>query len=164
MPDLIRTGIGFDSHRFAEGRDLILGGVRIEHVAGLDGHSDADVLCHAISDALLGAVAEGDIGTHFPDTDPAWKDADSILLLRACAELVRSTDADIHNVDATVMAEAPKLAPHIRDICDSLAAALDLPADRVSVKATTLEQMGSLGRGEGIGVLAIATVSQKVAE
>ncbi len=157
---MYRNGIGFDAHRFAAGRKLVLGGVHIAHTLGLAGHSDADVLCHAISDALLGAVAEGDIGRHFPDTDPAWKDACSLHLLAEVASIVRSTDARIVNVDATVIAQRPKLAPHIDDMRANLAEAMGIPAERVSVKATTVERMGAFGREEGIGAMAIATVEQ----
>jgi len=155
---MIRTGIGFDTHRFAEGRKLILGGVEIEHAQGLDGHSDADVLTHAVIDALLGAVADGDIGTHFPDTDDTWRDADSIDLLRATC--VRLEAATIVNVDATIVAERPKLAGHIDAMRARLADAMGLEPARVSVKATTAETMGALGREEGIAAIAIATVNQ----
>jgi 2-C-methyl-D-erythritol 2,4-cyclodiphosphate synthase len=157
---MYRNGIGVDAHRFALGRKLVLGGVRIEHTMGLDGHSDADVLCHAISDALLGAVAAGDIGRHFPDSDPAWKDARSLDLLREVASIVRSTDARVINVDATVIAQRPKLAPYIGDMRANLADAMGIPAERVSVKATTVEKMGAFGREEGIGAMAVATVEQ----
>lgn len=155
---MIRTGIGFDAHRLVTGRRLILGGVKIDHPLGLLGHSDADVLCHAVADALLGSVAAGDIGQHFPDTDPAWKDANSLELLRATAAIVRGKGARILNVDATVMAEAPKLARHIAAMRGNLAGAMNVAADEVSVKATTMEGMGSLGRSEGIAVMAVATV------
>ncbi len=157
---MYRNGIGFDAHRFAPGRPLVLGGVEIEHALGLAGHSDADVLCHAIADALLGAVAEGDIGRHFPDTDPAWKDARSLDLLREVASIVRSTDARIVNVDATVIAQRPRLAPRISEMRANLAEAMGIPAERVSVKATTVERMGAFGREEGIGAMAVATVEQ----
>jgi 2-C-methyl-D-erythritol 2,4-cyclodiphosphate synthase len=155
---MIRTGIGFDAHRLVTGRRLILGGVKIDHPLGLLGHSDADVLCHAVADALLGSVAAGDIGQHFPDTDPAWKDANSLELLRATAAIVRGKGARILNVDATVMAEAPKLARHIAAMRGNLAGTMNVAADEVSVKATTMEGMGSLGRSEGIAVMAVATV------
>lgn len=157
---MYRNGIGFDAHRFAPGRQLVLGGVLIPHPMGLDGHSDADVLCHAIADALLGAVAAGDIGQHFPDTDPTWKDARSVDLLREVAAIVRSTDARIVNVDATVIAQQPRLAPHIGNMRANLADAMGIQADRVSVKATTVEKMGALGREEGIGAMAVAMVEQ----
>ncbi len=149
---MARTGIGIDSHAFAPGRRLVLGGVEIPHDAGLAGHSDADVLSHAIADALLGAAGLGDIGQHFPDTDPAWKDADSMELLRQVAGLV----GEIEHVDATVMLERPKLAPHRDAIRDSLAAVLGCT---VNVKATTGEGMGFVGRGEGAAALAVATLA-----
>lgn len=158
---MFRTGIGFDIHRFAEGRRLVLGGVEIPHAAGLLGHSDADVLCHALADALLGAVAAGDIGRHFPDTDLRWKNADSLKLLARAAEMVRERRGRIVNVDATVMAERPKLAPHIDRMCALIAAAVGLRVDAVSVKATTLERLGALGREEGIAAMAVATVEME---
>jgi 2-C-methyl-D-erythritol 2,4-cyclodiphosphate synthase len=151
-----RTGIGFDAHRFAPDRDLILGGVKIEHNFGLLGHSDADVLCHAIADALLGAVAEGDIGKHFPDTDQKWKNACSIDLLATVGNILKNKGAAINNIDATVIAEEPKLAPHIDTMRQNIADSLDLAINEVSVKATTVETMGALGRKEGIAVMAIA--------
>jgi 2-C-methyl-D-erythritol 2,4-cyclodiphosphate synthase len=156
-----RSGIGIDSHAFAPGRRLILGGVEIPHDAGLAGHSDADVLTHAVIDALLGAAALGDIGGHFPDTDPRWEGADSIELLRAVATLLAAEGYAIGNVDATVMLERPKLAPYRDAIRDRLAAALDLPTGAVSVKATTGERMGFVGRGEGAAALAIATIERR---
>jgi 2-C-methyl-D-erythritol 2,4-cyclodiphosphate synthase len=148
---MARTGIGVDSHAFAAGRRLILGGVEIPHDAGLAGHSDADVLAHAITDALLGAAGLGDIGQHFPDTDAAWKDADSIGLLRRVAALVGA----VEHVDATVMMERPRLAPHRDAIRASLEAALGCT---VNVKATTGEGMGFVGRGEGVAALAVVTL------
>ena len=157
---MIRNGIGFDIHQFADGRPLILGGVTIEGAPGLAGHSDADVLCHALADALLGAVADGDIGQHFPDTDPRWKNADSLKLLALVAQRVAAREARIVNVDATVIAERPKLSPYRDQMRERLARALRIPVDRVSVKATTMEKMGCLGRGEGIAALATAAVEQ----
>jgi 2-C-methyl-D-erythritol 2,4-cyclodiphosphate synthase len=152
----VRTGIGVDSHAFAPGRPLVLGGVEVPHDRGLAGHSDADVLTHAIIDALLGAAGLGDIGQLFPDTDPAFKDADSIALLR---EVVgRLGGAAILNVDATVMMERPRLAPHRDAIRARLAGALGIPASRVGVKATTGEGMGFVGRGEGVAAMAVATL------
>ena len=151
----VRTGIGVDSHRFAEGRPLILGGVRIEHERGLAGHSDADVLAHAIADALLGAAGLGDIGQHFPDTDPAFEGADSIALLR---DVVARLGHDVVNVDATVVMERPKLAPHRDAIRASLAQALGVAVADVNVKATTGEGMGFVGREEGVAAVAVATV------
>jgi len=158
---MIRSGIGYDSHRLEKGRRLVLGGVEVPHDCGLIGHSDADALCHAISDALLGAVADGDIGMHFPDTDPRWKDADSLRLLAQVGKRVAVADAVICNVDATIMAEEPKMAPWIDSMKQNVADALALRSDQVSVKATTMEGMGSIGHGEGIAAMAIATVMQK---
>jgi 2-C-methyl-D-erythritol 2,4-cyclodiphosphate synthase len=151
----VRTGIGFDSHRFAAGRRLVLGGVEIAHDQGLAGWSDADVLTHAIIDALLGAAGLGDIGSLFPDTDERWRDADSTALLRDVVDRVRAAGHEIVHVDATVLLERPKLAPHRRAIHDSLAALLG----SVNVKATTGEGMGFVGRGEGAAALAVATLA-----
>ena len=153
----MRTGIGIDSHRFEPGRRLVLGGVEIPHELGLAGHSDADVLAHAITDALLGAAGLGDIGQHFPDTDAVWKDADSMDLLREVVERVRATGHELVHVDATVMLERPKLAPHREAIHASLAAVLG----SVNVKATTGEGMGFVGRGEGAAALAVATIAPR---
>jgi len=141
-----------------EGRRLVLGGVEIPHGRGLLGHSDADALAHALCDALLGAAADGDIGRHFPDSDPQWKDADSLVLLAAVAARLRDAGWRIVNTDATVMAEAPKLAPHIMAMRTRLAEAMGLDAAQVSVKAKTNEGMDAVGRGEGISVMAIATI------
>lgn len=154
----MRTGIGFDTHRLVEGRKLILGGVAIPHPVGLLGHSDADVLTHALMDALLGAIADGDIGQHFPDTDPQWAGADSLALLRAVVARLAAQGWRPANVDATVLAERPKLAPHIPAMRERLADALGLPVGAVSVKATTVEGLGAIGRREGISALAVATV------
>jgi 2-C-methyl-D-erythritol 2,4-cyclodiphosphate synthase len=150
----VRTGIGIDSHRFAPGRPLILGGVEIPSDEGLEGHSDADVLTHAIVDALLGAAGMGDIGQHFPDTDERWRDADSMDLLRAVLGEVGGAGWAVAHVDVTVMLEHPRLAPHRDAIRASLAAALG----SVNVKFTTGEQMGFVGRGEGAAALAVATL------
>ncbi len=155
-----RTGTGFDAHRFAAGRMLIIGGVKINYQFGLAGHSDADVLCHAIADALLGAVAAGDIGRHFPDTDPQWKDACSLDLLKNVGDILHQKNAIISNIDATVIAEEPKFAHHINAMRQNIAKALNIATDAVSVKATTVETMGALGRKEGIA--AMATVSVEV--
>jgi 2-C-methyl-D-erythritol 4-phosphate cytidylyltransferase/2-C-methyl-D-erythritol 2,4-cyclodiphosphate synthase len=152
----MRIGVGYDSHRFAEGRPLILGGVRVPYDRGLAGHSDADALCHAITDALLGAAALGDIGRHFPDSDPAWKDADSVALLRRATGLVREAGFDIANVDAVVIAERPKLAPHADAMRARLADAMGVAVGAVSVKGKTNEGLGDTGRGEGIVVHAVA--------
>jgi 2-C-methyl-D-erythritol 2,4-cyclodiphosphate synthase len=156
-----RVGQGFDVHALAAGRKLVIGGVDIPHPKGLAGHSDADVLIHALCDALLGAAALGDIGRHFPDTDPKYKNADSRALLRAVAQKVREAGYDIANVDATVIAEAPKLAPHIPAMIANLAADLGLGAREVNVKAKTAEQLGALGRGEGIAAQAVALLVPK---
>ncbi len=154
------SGIGYDCHRFATGRRLVLGGVEVEHDRGLEGHSDADVLTHAIIDALLGAAALGDIGQHFPDTDPRYAGADSLELLRATVGLLADAGAAVSHVDATVMLERPKLAP-VRDAMrERLAAALGLDLRHVSVKATRGEGMGFVGREEGIAALAVATVNE----
>jgi len=153
-----RTGIGFDTHRLVADRRLVLGGVEIPHVLGLLGHSDADVLAHAIMDALLGAAADGDIGRHFSDKDPRWKDADSMMLLACVAKRVRSLGFAIGNVDSVVMAEAPKLAPHIPAMRARLAQAMGIPVADVSVKATTVEGLGAIGRREGISAMATALI------
>jgi 2-C-methyl-D-erythritol 2,4-cyclodiphosphate synthase len=154
-----RAGIGYDCHRLADGRRLVIGGVEIPHERGLDGHSDSDVLAHAVIDALLGAAGLGDIGEHFPDTDERWRDADSIGLLEAVVGMVAGAGLVVENVDCTVMMEAPKLAPHRQAIRASLARALGLETGRVNVKATTGERMGFVGRGEGVAALAVAAVS-----
>jgi 2-C-methyl-D-erythritol 2,4-cyclodiphosphate synthase len=156
----ITTGLGYDCHRFADGRRLVLGGVEIPGVRGLIGHSDADVLAHAIIDALLGAAALGDIGEHFPDTDERYRDADSIALLRASVALLGDRGFTIRHVDATVLIERPKLAPFRGQVRGSLADALGLAVDHVSVKATTGEGMGFVGREEGAAALAVATVER----
>jgi 2-C-methyl-D-erythritol 2,4-cyclodiphosphate synthase len=155
----VTTGIGWDSHRLVEGRRLLLGGVELPHDRGLAGHSDADVLTHAVIDALLGAAALGDIGQHFPDTDESWRDADSIELLRAVVGVIEGRGLRIAHVDTTVVMERPKLAPHRDAIRDSLAAALGVAREHVNVKASTGEGMGFVGRGEGVAALAVATVA-----
>ena len=146
----LRVGLGMDVHAFAPNRKLILGGVDIPHHQGLDGHSDADVLLHAIADALLGAARLGDIGKHFPDTDPRYKGADSIALLRHVAALVRESGWQLGNLDATVLAQAPKLAPHILQMRENIAAAIGCAVEQVSVKATTEEGLGFTGSKQGI--------------
>jgi 2-C-methyl-D-erythritol 2,4-cyclodiphosphate synthase len=161
---VIRTGIGYDSHRLAEGRRLVLGGVEIPHERGLLGHSDADVLIHALCDALLGAVADGDIGQHFPDKDLQWKNADSTVLLGRVVERLARAGWRILNTDATVVAEAPKLQPHIPAIRARLAEVMGLDASRVSVKAKTNEGMDAVGRREGISAMAVATVAREAGE
>jgi 2-C-methyl-D-erythritol 2,4-cyclodiphosphate synthase len=152
------TGIGWDSHRLVAGRPLILGGVTIPFESGLQGHSDADVLAHAVIDALLGAAGLGDIGEHFPDTDERWAGADSIALLRAVVALVAERGLAVVHVDATVVMERPRLGPYKEAIRGSLAAALGVGGDRVNVKASTGEGMGFVGRGEGVAALAVATL------
>lgn len=158
---MIRIGTGFDSHRLEEGRKLILGGVEIAHPRGLLGHSDADVIVHAIIDALLGSIADGDIGQHFPDTDPKWKGADSIELLKTAAERLKSLGWKIVNTDATVIAQEPKLEPHIQKMRERIAAAMGVEKQQVSIKAKTNEGMGALGRREGIAVHAVALVEKE---
>jgi 2-C-methyl-D-erythritol 2,4-cyclodiphosphate synthase len=154
------VGIGYDVHRFALGRALILGGVEIPHSHGLDGHSDADVLAHAIADAVLGAVGERDIGHHFPNSDESIRGISSLEILRQIAALLIRQGSRIVNVDATLIAEAPKIAPHVATMRTNLADALGIPLARVGVKATTNERMGFLGRGEGIAAMAVASVAQ----
>ncbi|HQR50194.1 MAG TPA: 2-C-methyl-D-erythritol 2,4-cyclodiphosphate synthase [Methylophilaceae bacterium] len=155
---MIRIGHGFDVHPLVAGRKCIIGGVDIPHDKGLDGHSDADVLLHAICDALLGAAALGDIGKHFPNTDPRFKGIDSRQLLRHVSALLKEKGYGVINVDATVIAEAPKLAPHIIAMCANIAADLGLAADCVNVKATTSERLGFTGRGEGIAAEAVCLI------
>ena len=156
----VATGIGYDAHRLVEGRRLVLGGVEIEHDRGLEGWSDADVLTHAVIDALLGAAGLGDVGEQFPDTDERWRDADSLELLRTVAAQVVAEGATIVHVDATVVLEAPQLAPHRQEMRGNLAAILGLALPHVNVKATRGEGMGFVGRGEGIAALAVATVER----
>jgi 2-C-methyl-D-erythritol 2,4-cyclodiphosphate synthase len=155
-------GIGYDSHRLIEGRRLVLGGVEIPHERGLDGHSDADVLAHAVIDALLGAAGLGDIGEHFPDTDERFKDADSMQLLGIVVTTVIAAGFEIVNVDCTVVMETPKLGPQRQAIRERLANALGLALERVNVKATTGEGMGFVGRGEGVAALAVASLQSAV--
>jgi 2-C-methyl-D-erythritol 2,4-cyclodiphosphate synthase len=158
---LNRIGHGYDVHRLVEGRKLILGGVDVPYEKGLLGHSDADVLLHALSDAILGAIGEGDIGKHFPDTDPAYKGADSIKLLMHVMALADGKGYRIGNVDATVVAQRPKLAPFIPQMRSNIAQALSTEEDRVNVKATTTEELGFAGRGEGIASYAVALLVKK---
>lgn len=155
---MIRVGFGYDVHRFAEGRPLVLGGVHIPHDSGLFGHSDADVLLHAVIDALLGAAALGDIGTHFPDTDPRWKNADSGQLLLDARRLVEEHGYLCGNVDATVVLERPKLRPHVDAMRANLAGGLGVDIGRVSVKATRGEGVGFVGREEGAAAYAVCTI------
>jgi 2-C-methyl-D-erythritol 2,4-cyclodiphosphate synthase len=157
----IRVGTGYDLHRLVEGRPLILGGVTIPYERGLLGHSDADAVCHAVTDAVLGAVAAGDIGRHFPDTDPQYRGASSIDLLSRAAAIVRERRFEIVNVDVVVIAERPKLLPYIEAMRGNVAAALGIAVDRVSVKGKTNEGVGELGRGEAIATHAVALVEQR---
>ncbi len=157
---MTRCGIGYDAHRLVAGRKLILGGVEIPHSLGLDGHSDADVLSHAIADALLGAIGESDIGHHFPNTDETIKGISSISILQRVGDVVRNSGARPVNIDATLIAEAPKIAPHIGAMRENIARALQLEPTRVSIKATTNEGLGTIGRGEGMAAMAVASVEQ----
>ena len=152
---MFRIGIGFDAHRFSENRKLMLGGVHIEFEPGLEGHSDADVLLHALADALLGAAGLGDLGEHFPDSDPAWKDVESKVFVRNILEELTSLRWSIVNVDVTIIAQAPKIAPHRSSIRESVSTILEVPEDAVNIKATTTDHMGFLGRGEGIAAQAV---------
>ena len=153
-----KIGHGYDVHRLKEGRRLVIGGVTIEYELGLDGHSDADVLTHAVMDAILGALGEGDIGKHFPDNDSALKDADSLVLARRVAELMRARGYTIGNIDATIIAQAPKMALYIQRMRENIAAALSCPAEAVNVKATTEEKLGFTGEGLGIAAHAVALI------
>jgi len=152
------AGIGFDVHRFASGRKLFLGGCEIPYEKGLKGHSDADVLCHAIMDALLGAAATGDIGLHFPDSDEKWKNASSVELLKRVVSIIMKKGFKPVNVDSTVLAEAPKLKNYIPAMRQKLAEAVGVSIERISVKATTMEGMGAVGRKEGIAAMAVVTI------
>ena len=156
----IRIGNGYDIHRLAENRALILGGIEISHTVGLLGHSDADVLTHAIMDAMLGALSLGDIGHYFPPSDPKWKGADSIVLLEQVQKLINERGWRIENIDSTVVAEQPKLKPHIKTMRDRLSGALGLERDRVSVKATTNEKLDATGREEGICAYAVVLLTK----
>ncbi len=155
---MTRCGIGYDVHRLAEGRKLILGGVEIAHSHGLEGHSDADVLSHAIADALLGAVGAGDIGQHFPNTDESIRGISSIEILKRVTELLTDKRARVLNVDATLIAETPKITPHVPAMRQKIADAIGTSESNVSVKATTNEKLGPVGRGEGMAAIAIATI------
>jgi 2-C-methyl-D-erythritol 2,4-cyclodiphosphate synthase len=157
---MLRIGQGFDVHQFAEGRPLIIGGVEIPHEKGLLGHSDADVLLHAIADACLGAIAAGDIGKHFPDTDPAYKDADSAKLLQEVWKLVEEAGYQLGNLDCTIIAQKPKMAPFITKIRERIAELLNASVDQINVKATTTEKLGFTGREEGIAALAVVLLQK----
>lgn len=154
-----RIGLGYDVHAFAAGRKLVIGGVHIPYELGLDGHSDADVLVHAIMDALLGALREGDIGKLFPDTDPAYEGADSIKLLQEVGAFVRAKGFSIDDIDSVVMMQAPKMSPYREQMCANIARALGIPVESVGVKATTTEHLGYEGRGEGVSAQAVALLS-----
>jgi 2-C-methyl-D-erythritol 2,4-cyclodiphosphate synthase len=155
-----RVGQGFDVHRLVEGRRCILGGVDIPHEKGLLGHSDADVLLHAISDALLGAIGSGDIGAHFPDTDERWKGADSLRLLARVGEIVREAGWEIGNLQGTVICERPRIRPHVETMRANIASALGIDVDQVGIQGTTTEKLGFTGRGEGIAAQAVALVAR----
>lgn len=154
-----RVGIGYDVHQLVEGRKLFLGGIEIAHNKGLEGHSDADVLIHAIADAILGALGEGDIGHHFPNTDERWRGVSSLIFLEQIRLMLEKRGATLENIDGTLVAEAPKINPHIAKMKAVLGKALALTPDRVGLKATTNETMGFLGRGEGIAAMAVACIS-----
>jgi len=156
----VRCGIGYDVHRLAEGRKLILGGVQIAHSRGLEGHSDADVLSHAIADALLGAIGAGDIGQHFPNTDESIRGISSIEILKHVNKLLAGKKARVVNIDATIIAEEPKIAPHVFAMRKKIADAIDVSESNLSIKATTNERLGSIGRREGIAAMAVASVEQ----
>ena len=161
MSLLRRSGIGYDAHRFGKDRKLILGGVDIPHEFGLEGHSDADVLTHAIADALLGAIGESDIGHHFPNTDESIRGISSLEILRRVGELLAQQSYRIANVDATLIAEAPKISPYLAAMRGKIAAALGIEMAQVGIKATTNEGMGAVGRGEGMVAMAVASVEQE---
>ncbi|OGU69994.1 MAG: 2-C-methyl-D-erythritol 2,4-cyclodiphosphate synthase [Ignavibacteria bacterium RBG_16_36_9] len=157
----LRTGIGFDVHAFAEGRKLILGGIEIKHDKGLTGHSDADALLHAVTDALLGSLSLGDIGTHFPDDDTRYKNADSTVFLKKASELLRNRGFFVNNIDVVVMLQQPKISPYVQKMKEKISKILDIGSERISIKATTTEKLGFVGREEGISVMAVATVVKK---
>jgi len=156
----MRFGFGYDVHRLVVNRKLIIGGVEIPYVKGLLGHSDADVLCHAFADALLGAAALGDIGKHFPDTDTRFKDISSLVILKHVGELVRSNKFEIVNIDATVVLQQPKIGPYTKRMRENIAQALAVHIDQVSVKATTTEELGSIGLGDGAAAYAVASITE----
>ncbi|MDQ1333202.1 MAG: 2-C-methyl-D-erythritol 2,4-cyclodiphosphate synthase [Thermodesulfobacteriota bacterium] len=158
---MFRIGFGYDVHRLIEGRPLILGGVEIPHSVGLDGHSDADVLIHAVIDAILGALSAGDIGQHFPDTDPAYKGVSSLLLLKTASDLMHDKGFQLNNLDATIVTQEPKLAPHLNDMRENFAEILSGPIDRINIKATTSEHLGFCGKGEGMEAFAVVSLTQR---
>lgn len=153
-----RIGFGFDAHKFSEGRKLMLGGLEIPFGLGLSGHSDADVLTHAICDALLGALGDGDIGTHFPDSDPRYKGVSSLSFLREIMHMLKRDGYEVGNIDCVIVCEKPRIAPHIQAIKDSLSQVMGLPGNRIGIKATTTDGMGFTGRGEGIASYAVALI------
>jgi 2-C-methyl-D-erythritol 2,4-cyclodiphosphate synthase len=157
---MFRSGIGYDAHRFGEGRKLVLGGVEIPHARGLEGHSDADVLTHAIADALLGAIGERDIGHHFPNSDESIRGISSLEILRRVGEILAEKKCRIANLDATLIAEAPKIGPHLDAMREKISVVLGIALGQVGIKATTNEGMGALGRGEGMAAMAVATVEE----
>lgn len=156
----MRIGIGYDVHKLVPNRKLVMGGVYIPYHLGLKGHSDADVLLHAIKDALLGAVAAGDIGKHFPDTEPQYKGVSSLLLLARVGEIVKELGYQVNNIDSIIVAQAPKMAPFIEEMVKNISTTLNIPAENVNVKATTTEGLGFTGTGEGIAAHAVATVEK----
>lgn len=158
---MFRIGLGFDAHRLVIGRPLVLGGINIPGELGLEGHSDADVLIHSLMDAILGALGKGDIGMHFPDTDPAYKGIDSTLLLKRVMELANREGYVINNADNTIVAQKPRLAPYMKDMKDRLSKVIGIPADRINIKATTTEGMGFCGRGEGIAAYSVVSLVKK---
>jgi 2-C-methyl-D-erythritol 2,4-cyclodiphosphate synthase len=157
----MRFGFGYDIHRLVLNRKLIVGGVEIPYIKGLIGHSDADVLCHAFADALLGAAALGDIGKHFPDNDPRFENISSLVLLKHVADLIRSKDYDIINVDSTVILQQPKISPYIKRMRENISQTLSVQIDQVSIKATTNEELGFIGLGEGAAAYAVASIQEK---
>jgi 2-C-methyl-D-erythritol 2,4-cyclodiphosphate synthase len=155
---LFRIGFGYDVHRLVDGRPLILGGVEIPHSVGLDGHSDADVLTHAVIDAIVGALGDGDIGQHFPDSDPAYKGVSSLLLLKTATDLMHDKGFQLNNLDATIVAQEPKLASHLTTMRENFAETLATPIDRINLKATTTERLGFCGKGEGMEAFAVVSL------
>lgn len=158
---MFRIGFGYDAHRLVKGRPLIIGGVGIPYELGLEGHSDADVLIHSLMDAILGALGKGDIGVHFPDTDPAYKGIDSMLLLKRVKELMNQDGYIINNADNTIIAQRPRLSPHMQNMRDRLSNVLEIPPERLNIKATTTEGMGFCGRGEGIASYSVVSLIKK---
>ena len=158
---MYRIGNGYDVHRLIKGRKLILGGVDIPHGLGLDGHSDADVLCHALCDSLLGASGAGDLGKYFPDTDNKWKGVSSLVLLEKCGELVAERGFQISNIDTTIVAQQPKIAPHIESMTTNISETLKIDPTQINIKATTTERLGFTGREEGIAAYAVALLQTK---